>query len=231
YFKNVKDTVPQKKLDEFFEKIEKGEKNIRIQLEDDVRLSRKEGSGKSETYYIEYFGNDQRKIGQYSKYPMLMNLEIFKESMLENLTIIGFGYKWDKEVHFSIKNRDTIGTNTNKPSANSFIDTIARIDARVLDSRLKQYPAFDIVIDDYVSCMNSEVRDEELIFDKNNHPYVVTGAKSIDAKTGKETIYGRYFRTVKEAAGDYVHYNIIIPETMLKGMSDQEFIDGLGFIE
>jgi len=42
---------------------------------------------------------------------------------------------------------------------------------------------------------------------------------------------GRYFRTVKETAGDYVHYNITIPYTMLKDMSDQEFIDGLGFIE
>ena len=70
-----------------------------------------------------------------------------------------------------------------------------------------------------------------MIFDKNNHPYIVTEAKSTDAKTGKETIFGRYFRTVKETAGDYVHYNITIPYTMLKDMSDQEFIDGLGFIE
>ncbi len=231
YFKNVKDTVPQQKLDEFFEKVEKGEKDIRIQLEDDVRLSRKAGSGKSETYYIEYFGNDQGKIKQYSNYPMLMNLEIFKDSMLENLAIIGFGYKWDKEVHFSIKSRESIGANKNKSSANRLNDTIARIDARVLDSRLKLYPVFDVVIDDYVSCMNSEVRYEELIFDKNNHPYIVTEAKSTDAKTGKETIFGRYFRTVKETAGDYVHYNITIPYTMLKDMSDQEFIDGLGFIE
>ena len=46
----------------FFEKVEKGEKDIRIQLEDDVRLSRKAGSGKSETYYIEYFGNDRGKL-------------------------------------------------------------------------------------------------------------------------------------------------------------------------
>lgn len=40
-----------------------------------------------------------------------------------------------------------------------------------------------------------------------------------------------YQHPVPEAVGDYVHYNIIVPETILKGMSDQEFIDGLGFIE
>jgi len=234
YFKNVKDAVPQQKLDEFYEKIKKGEKNIRIQLEDDVRLSRKEGSGKSETYYIEYIGNNVQKIRQYSNYPMLMNSKIYDESILENFAVIGVGYRWDKEVWFNIKSCDANEADSEKPSTNSGTGTAARVDARItaraLDSRLKQYPTFDIVIDDYVSCMNNEVTHEELIFDKDNHPYIVTGARFRDAK-GKETIYGRYFRTVKEVAGEYVHYNIIVPETMLKGMNDQEFVDGLGFIE
>lgn len=203
YFLNLKCDIPDKILDEFYNLVTDGKSNIKIEIEDNVFLTRKADSFKKHTYYIDCFEPEYSKINKYSNFPLLMNVDLPGTTSLEYFAVAGVGYKNEKEVFFRM--------------LNSKCDNSFNVRVNLIDENLQKYLDYDLVMYNYIKDFNN---NNSLHFDKVDHPYIIKGKNDNSV----------YLYTIKEVNGINVRYDINIPRDIVENMTFQEIIDGMKFI-
>jgi hypothetical protein len=204
YFKGIVDLRLADKYDEFLKKVRDKSANFNIKIDEGVTLSGYKNTDIDNQYGIEYENKSFEDIVQYMNYPLLVNKDIFSQSIGNKIRITGYGYSEAKTIHGWLDYK--FGKERKSITLQVF----------PIQRALSKYSIMDITIEQ----VSEWEMESSIILDRNNNAYIIY-------KGQENTV----FRTIKKYNNRYVTFQIIVPPEILKGKTYETFINELEFLE
>lgn len=222
-FKDVKDPRVIEKSGEYIEKAKNGQSEFIIQVSEAISMKRLKKLPQNDPRYflsVQYDTGRFGEIRQFMNIPLFMNRELYERSVLQFVLCTypeEGAYIFDGGVHYHFYPAGT-------PEAD--IETCKKltVDACFVtpeDAQLLRSDSITGYMVDRFTTSNYNEGTSELVYDSSQHPYIIRKSASYDITT----IY-----TIKESENEYTEYVVIIPNTMLDGMSSRMLADGFEYI-
>jgi hypothetical protein len=204
YFKGVVDLRLADKYDEFLKKVRDKSANFNIKIDEGVTLSGYKNTDINYQYGIDYENKSFEDIVQYMNYPLVVNKDIFSQSIGNKVRITGYGFSEAKIIHGWLDYK--FGKERK----------IITFEVFPIQRALSKYSIMDITIEQ----VSEWEMESSIILDRNNNAYIIYKAQ-------ENTV----FRTIKKYNNRYITYQISVPPEILKDTPYETFINELEFIE